>query len=822
MEDLAVVAFGCLLHDIGKIVQRADDTPLRHGHARFGADLLQSAGLLKESKYWYHIFECIRYHHWKYIKDGSTTLPAARIAFEANSILSDASSGAVCDGDGFSLEEADFGGEAHWDRHRRLDSIFALMQQAGGREQVKASFPLAILEGRKISLSRCPFPEESPTEERAPECYSHLRDLAISPVVAYLQGRDPRSLELVNDVSSYLEHHLCFVPAESVAERACYISLFDHLKLTSAFGSCLYAWLSEQHPESFSQEGKALPDHQTLNTAPVYLLLFAELHGARHFILDSRDSSIAKLRARGLYIDLLRQWMSEQILRALGLSRNNLLLSAGNRFALVAPNTALGLATLARMQARLNEWLFERFAGRLYIALDCSEATASDLQNAPADKSQSRSVLRSAREKVHRVANEPFRGLLSAVFASQERTESCSRCSLDALPISRSFGGEGLCAYCAATAEIESSLEDVEAMISRPYLISGAPGGGVFPIWNSEIGKFQSGVLSLKNEPASLSAPQTSARSSRRGKRRETGSFAVLRARLVYPGGALEPGASGSRRSFIKDSLIEKSIERFLELQIDELLSEKDSRQFEYVERIICSPVEMLFGGPAERLIDFAIQLQQRLYKFTSGTVTLTCGVATSRQAASGKIFLQLAARAEELDGTAGNGMSVDFDTAGRQPGLAALSWHDWRREVRPLMHDLQRLRSRGGTSFWNQLLEFTLSKDSSFYRLLYAVARMDERFPDLRNDAIWQRFKRQRIMPMGSRAGDLRSKQMLAAALLWVELPSATFHRPGSHSPREDAAREPTREQAAEPVVQGAEGMSTQSEPDSTPVGGG
>lgn len=813
MEELAVVAFGCLLHDIGKIVQRADDTPLRHGHARFGADLLQSAGLLKESKYWYHIFECVRYHHFKYIKDGSATLPGARIAFEANALVCEASVGATCDADGFALEEVDYGPEIAWDRHRRLDSIFALLQQPGSKDQIKASFPMSSIDGRKLSLSRTPFPEESSVEERASECYSHLRDLAISRVVAYLQGRDPRSIDLVNDISAYLEGHLRFVPAECIKDRPYFISLYDHLKLTSAFGSCIYAWLSERHPEAIAAETKNLVQFPLTKSSPVYLLLFAEINGCEHFILDGDRTPISKIRARSLYLDLLRQWLAEQVLRMLGLTRNNLLLSSGDRFALIAPNTSVALANLARMQARCNEWLLETFAGKLHLSLDCSEATATDLQNPPPEKSQQRSVLRASRDKIQHVANEPFRGLLASIFSSKAVAAVCTECGGDVFPAGRD---NSLCVFCTVASAIESDSDQIDGMLARPFLIKAVPDPkGVFPLWNSEDGKFQSGTLTLNDEAsAALSTASQPGPRSRSSKVREFQTYAAMRARLVYPGGAPEPGGAGARRSFIKDLLIEKSIERFLEAQLEEMLFDKESRQFDHIEKIACAPSNLVFAGPADKLIDFAIQLQQRLYKFTSGMVTIVCGLVTTRQAAQNRRLPDLIHRAEELESTTSSGMSVHFDTCGRQYGLAPLSWHDWRREVRPLIHDIQRLRARGSSVFWNQLLEFSLCKEISFYKVLYAVARMDERIPDLRNDAIWIRFKRQRIMPLGLRSADARSKLILSSALLWVELASATSQRNAARSPREDSPRD-TGEQNSEL-------MPVQTELDSSPVGGG
>ncbi|MBY0546604.1 MAG: HD domain-containing protein [Candidatus Obscuribacterales bacterium] len=828
MEDLAVVALGCLLHDIGKIVQRADDTPLRQGHSRFGADLIQSAGLLKESKYWSLVFESIRYHHAKYIEERAHSQLSARIACEADKFVAETT---ARDAAGFPLEETEYPTEIKWERHRKLDSVFALLQTANGKEPARAYFPLALLEGRRITLQRCPHPEETKIEDRAPECYSHMRDLAVSPIVAYLQGRDPRSALLVNDVSRYLENHLSFVPAECVTDEPCYISLFDHMSLSAATGSAIYLWLKEMHPEALIGENKELPDKGTLENSPLFLILTARVQGARRFIFEggchaqARDRSTAKtamcgppaMKARARYVDLFREWMAEQFLRACGLTRNNLLLSSGNQFFLLLPNTPQTLAMAARMQVRANEWLLETLGGLMHLVLDCTEVNDNDLRVQHDVKSNHKSLFELTAEKMQS-SKEPYRGMLKSVFAERKPHRQCSMCGQDRLPTDVNPDSVH-CLVCVAVTTVDSVATEFDSMLEAPYRLSGtATTTGAFPIWNQASAKFETGALSLSRDDDALLVATPRGLPSPIRTTVIFGPFAVMHARITQPPGS-EKVSAALKHSFQRELILKRYIERFVRNYIDEFKAERDPAPFARIERIICSPEDLVFTGPADKLIDFAIQFQQRLHKFSSGTLTLSCGVAVTRDANRRYALQKLAIRAEELDRITNSGMCVDFDT--ESPGsshVQAVNWHDWRREVRPLMHDLQRLKSRNTAAapLWNKMLNFVLGSTSgSFYQLLYTVARVDERAPDLQADPLWQRFKRHRLLPLGSRNSDPRQRQILAAALLWVELTRKTNHSNPVSSADSNA-------EVLDPAADVEPPMMAEEEPDTLTVGGG
>lgn len=780
MEDLAVVALGCLLHDIGKIVQRADETPLRQGHSRFGADLMQSAGLLKESKYWYHVFESIRYHHRRFIKDGAHSLATAHISCEANAIVSRSITDKLLDSEGYPREEADSGPES-WNRQKRLESIYALLQTASGRDPVSAYYPMSQTEGRSITPLRCPYPDESATEERAAEFYLHIRDLVVSRLLAYLQGRDPRSMDLVNEVSRYLEAHLSYIPAECLTDSACYMSLYDQASLVSAVGSVLEIWSKEYAPVN-AQDTKEWNAAQHLYESKPCLILTACLCGADEFLLlncpahrnvgdEQETSEKQKFKSRARYVELLRQWFVEQFLRIDGLSKNNILLNSGSSFTLLLPNTPRTLASCARMHARANEWLLKQFGGMLQLSLDCTEVSATELTATSLQRNE-KSLMGRIMTNLQQQRREPFKGMLSDLFTAQQRTQ-CAECGNDRFSLSSETEGGKICAACAAANASDQTEDDGDALFTASYLIEGkTTTGGALPIWNDQSAKFENGEISLSRDHDRLSAVAARTKPLPAANTNPTTMTAVMYARIGLPPGAADISTQ-LKNSFINELLIHRNLERFLDRYVDDFKAEKDPAQFARCERVFSSPDELILTGPPDRLIDFAIQIHQRLHKYTSGTMTLSCGLAVSRRKIGKHDISALARRAAELQRQTHSSMCVDFDVDRVANNVVSINWHDWRREVRPLMHDLHRLRSRAAEkhSFWNELLTFACGTGGSFYKLLFNLAKFDQHSPALKNDALWQRFKRQRILPLGSRSSDVKQRLILAAAMLWIEL---------------------------------------------------
>ncbi len=173
-----------------------------------------------------------------------------------------------------------------------------------------------------------------------------------------------------NHVLHILEKYTTFVPATAVGESD--ISLYDHLKMTSAISLCLYHFhtgrLNEEtfNPEDYSRE---------------FILIGGDISGIQDFIYTITSKGALKyLRARSAYLELLTEDIVEEFLEKLELTRANVVFSGGGRFYILAPNTEKAKQTVKDISAKANKWLFDKFWGGLYLAIDFIEVGGKELQ----------------------------------------------------------------------------------------------------------------------------------------------------------------------------------------------------------------------------------------------------------------------------------------------------------------------------------------------------------------------------------------------------------------------------------------------------------
>jgi len=236
------------------------------------------------------------------------------------------------------------------------DRLSAGMERDAGDDAVSGTF-------RSVRLRAV----TSAVGEAGGECGTWVHGLApLSPSAAFPEKEDARPANRTMDYAKLWEG-LCddwsrLGPTDawrftnralSVLERYTWcipsatnvipdISLFDHLKTTAAIACCL----------SIARERASPGD-------PEFLLASGEFGGIQRFIYDieaGQHGLARRLRARSLRVWLAAESAAHAVLRRLGLSLANCILSAGGRFTLLLPNTESAHAALADVTHRLAEW----------------------------------------------------------------------------------------------------------------------------------------------------------------------------------------------------------------------------------------------------------------------------------------------------------------------------------------------------------------------------------------------------------------------------------------------------------------------------------
>lgn len=162
------------------------------------------------------------------------------------------------------------------------------------------------------------------------------------------------------------EGYFSYLPYLDDKKEAFDISIFDHIKMTSTFASCIYDYLISKNINDFSllEEEK-----DKYYEEDIFYLYSFDFSGIQNFIYNiSSDKALRSLRTRSFYLEILLEDIIDTLLDRLNLFRTNLLYSGGGHCYLIIPNTDFVKNTLDEFKNQVNAWLLNLFGSELYLA----------------------------------------------------------------------------------------------------------------------------------------------------------------------------------------------------------------------------------------------------------------------------------------------------------------------------------------------------------------------------------------------------------------------------------------------------------------------
>ena len=160
------------------------------------------------------------------------------------------------------------------------------------------------------------------------------------------------------------------------------ISLYDHSRMTAALATCLV----EQEPEKVDQllgavkrsfEEKPQVGDEAILSQDIALLVGGDISGVQDFIYTiTNKGATSALRGRSFYLQLLTEAAARFILRELGLPYTNLIYGGGGNFYILARASDTTILPAARQ--KLSRILYKHHQGDLYIAIDGLNLKAND------------------------------------------------------------------------------------------------------------------------------------------------------------------------------------------------------------------------------------------------------------------------------------------------------------------------------------------------------------------------------------------------------------------------------------------------------------
>jgi CRISPR-associated protein Csm1 len=173
-----------------------------------------------------------------------------------------------------------------------------------------------------------------------------------------------------------LEKYTLFVPS-SVYKDEPEISLYHHLKSTSAIASCLCQLkLTENEIDKiieYNDENILSKNH--------FLLLAGDLTGIQDFIYSvTTENALKGLRGRSFYLQLLSDTIAKSILDKFNLYQINLIFSAAGNFLILLPNIPDALEKINYLYKQINELLFSAHKGKLGLVISVLPISYKDFE----------------------------------------------------------------------------------------------------------------------------------------------------------------------------------------------------------------------------------------------------------------------------------------------------------------------------------------------------------------------------------------------------------------------------------------------------------
>ena len=760
METVTKVAIGGLLHDIGKLLYRCGDG---RSHAESGYEFLRDKSQLEDRE----VLQQIRYHHASAIKNATITSDSlAYITYVADNIASSAD-----------RRKADGLGHG-FSRDLPLESVFNRLNE----NDEHFCYRIGTLEDAVRYPQKYEISYETDFYSR---CVDRICDAVkgISFTETY-----------VNSLSEILESCVSYVPSSTSREEVADISLYDHSKLTAALGSCIFLYLEENGEHNYKE--RLYHNSIEFYGEKAFLLYSVDISGIQDFIYTiSSDKALKALRARSFYLDVIMEHLVDTILSNVDLSRTNCIYCGGGHAYLLLPNTQKARTQLELFEKQTNQWFLDWFGTSLYVAGGYAECSANDLKNEPEGSyaQMFRSISNSiSSRKITRYTSQQIASLNHAHLTQTVR--ECSVCRR-----TDRLGEDDKCTICSGIERFSRAIQtksffavttstDDEWVLPLPvnaYLVPEDETGlrkrmredagylrcycknsyhtGLGLATHLWVGDYENG--SDFHELADGSE----------GIRR----LAVLRADVDNLGQAFVHGFESKKYgqryvTLSRTATFSRQLTLFFKRHINDLLKNgsyflgDDDSPERRVTVVYAGGDDLFVIGAWDDIIGFSIDLNESLYEFTQGTLTLSAGIGLYPEKYPVSAMARQTGELEEASKEhPGKNAVTLFDRTD------TFSWDEFVNGVLEekfrLIQDFFQSMPNYGKSFLYRLLELMRERGEkiNLARFAYLLARMEPKdSDDNERKELYKNFSRNMYQWMKN---DEECRQAIAAITIYI-----------------------------------------------------
>ena len=185
------------------------------------------------------------------------------------------------------------------------------------------------------------------------------------------------------------------VPAATAFGTIPDISLYDHSRVVAALAAAIWRYHHERGDDR-SRVRDRLAGRRDWDE-PKLLFIQGDFFGIQDFIFASGGSTTKRaaklLRGRSFYVALLTECAALRVLEALSLPPTSQIVNAAGKFQIIAPNTDSTIEKLEEVRKDLDRWFLQHTFGQSGIGIAWTPAACNDLQQGSRQDSQFRRLV---------------------------------------------------------------------------------------------------------------------------------------------------------------------------------------------------------------------------------------------------------------------------------------------------------------------------------------------------------------------------------------------------------------------------------------------
>lgn len=447
MKNLrSTVFFEAFLHNIGKAIQRGDSC-VKGSHSVIGELFFKSGEKLlkkleKVTGNNHELLKNIIAHH----HEGKWVFDSARIENIENKEYQSFCR-IVSRADNFSSQERGENQEKSksWKEwiQTPVSSVFGDIELSGSLEKKYKKFSFSPLFLNKKNF----FPKDK---------VSGNSETSFEKVFNALVENSNDDFEgFFNALYILSSHYFWSLPANT-SEANPTISLFDHLKTTSAIALCSFDYHTEKGTLQNDECIKKSDDEKQ------FRLLCVDFSGIQNYIfsIEKETFGAKRLRARSFFVEMLLEEVKQMVLEKFDLYATNVLFQAGGKFFVLLPNISTTQNKIDEIQNKIDEISFKKFNAEISLNMGLSDGFSGKEMKNFSD------ILMQTAQNLNDAKHSPFSSVLSKKneeenFVIDAHFESNTLC-----PLCRKFPANTkkeeleCCTLCEQDIEIGEKLKN--------------------------------------------------------------------------------------------------------------------------------------------------------------------------------------------------------------------------------------------------------------------------------------------------------------------------------------------------------------------------